>query len=342
MRTIKEWQEEIAKFWALRGFKITEVFKEAKNRMVFQGSFKKDEPTVVKIAGYKSSLTIKTANTLWKDSEGYRKELAKIGVKVPGIKIEIEPESTSGKVYLIETAPHVGASIHQLLSRTETPDPETLKAVDSCLKDCFEPLFRSVSPGEDLRIGIDAVCRNFCIQEEGIYYVDFLPAKLYKAGKYMLEYPEPTDPNAISLGYYRHYTREGILHAFLVSLEHIRPEMRKLFLDIIESFLKDLGEKTVLYRFQHFPARRIKDIPKSESEEMIESLEFRDLYDLRDIACALVAGNQKYGREELDYFFDLTHFQSKPLPKESIEKAKNILIKMLHGDDIPKGKIHEA
>lgn len=68
-------------------------------------------------------------------------------------------------------------------------------------------------------VGIDARISNFCLSENGdIVYVDTFPPLLFFEGRYIVHFPNPTDPKIVELERFRKFNRLGILRRLRFSL----------------------------------------------------------------------------------------------------------------------------
>lgn len=259
----------------------------------------------------------------------YHARLKSLGVKTPG-GISTHTFEIDGKHFFLEISPFSGDCVHDLLLNTNSEE-ETVNLVKGMIKVALQPIFgQALNEDGCFPVGIDMIPRNFTLdsrEELAISYVDLWPPKLMhtqtSANRYSLEYPEPTDPEVIRVGIYRHYTPLGILHAFLIQLCRLSPKQRGLFRELVTGFLTEMNFKVVRSRFENLPAVRFEN--GANLSELLEPLGFTEIYDIRDIACVLAFLN-KLTQVELEEIFSLTHFQDQRLSDETIRLIKEKLL----------------
>lgn len=298
-------------------FEVMEVIRNG-NREVLRVREQDGRVRIVKILGRQKPLELKVAAEQARYIELYRQELLKLGIPLPE-KTELSFAINGAGIELREVSPDVGTEVSSILV-----DPKLgPRVVDQILEKVMKPLFAS-SKGAVLEIGLDPLTRNFTYNGSGeLNYVDLFPAKITIGGRKTLEFPEPTDQEARALGLFRHYHKKGIMLVFFMDLCRYAPALREVWRSKVYTFLQCIGEQRVVRFLEASPAAHLS---KDNAIRVIQKERGRGIsyFFLRDIACE-IAFWERRATPRLEEFFQLTHFQDRPLSAEQIRRAKQFL-----------------
>lgn len=286
--------------------KVIRAF-ESHNRRVF----------LVEMSGQKRVVKILAGDKRHRDRiVEYRAELEKYGIRCVPIILIFEEGNQ-----LIEIEPAGAADWAMLLNTAD--DARRFEDLVYQLTETISPLFSMNSP--TFPVGLDVGPRNFVDLEGKCCYVDFCPPKLYRGpNDFTLEIPEPTEPEVREMGFFRHYTPEGVALTLLTHLGIIRPELwawekskeliagtlyPKLldFLKVIETIRLDLNLDLCQQQLQCNP-------PPLNHLYLV----------LRVLACQSAARNNKI--EIARRVWMLTHFQDKQISRENLQEALSLII----------------
>ncbi len=232
---------------------------------------------------------------------------------------------------IIELMPHLGEPVDTLLAVAEQEAARVMvEAILTTLTPFLERSDNIMGPVAQDPIGLDLIPRNFVVGPDGIWYVDISPPKIFTDEKYVLEIPNPTNPDAIKIGIFRHFEQTGALLVFLVQLGKLRPDLLPMFITLIERYLESLGKDDILAFLRERPAFQYRrgTIDRAALHAQIVEMGFLQIYDLRAVACVL-AHQGHMTTEALHRFFDLSHFQDEPLPEERMRELRAVLLAAL-------------
>lgn len=162
----------------------------------------------------------------------------------------------------------------------------------------MEPIFLKENLGQ---LGIDPLPENFLYYQGGIYYVDLFPPRCKVEDRFITEYPEPISQIGQQLGYWKHYTIEGLMVVFLTQLARIRPDYFKLYWEEVNKRLIDHGQRKA--------SDNINQWILSTSNHSVSAVgKVSNPYQLRLIACQLAARNE-LDPILLEKIFGITHYE---------------------------------
>jgi hypothetical protein len=299
-------------------FEVLEVIRNG-NREVCRVRAPSGEIRILKILGRKRPLPLDVAARQARQIEAYRKRLQILNIPLPE-KTELFFAINGAGVELKELSVDVGTEATGFLSDLKVGQ----EIVEQIFKNVIKPLFSSTK-GEILEVGLDPLTRNFTFNGK-VCYVDLFPPKITVRGQKTLEFPEPKSSEARRLGLFRHYHKKGIILVFFMDCCRAAPAFRKKWEVIIRNFLQEIGEKKIIEFLESSPAN-VLHYNFSQAAEIIKAQSGRGIsyFFLRDLACEIAFKEGKNENPRLEGFFQLTHFQDKPLSARQIEEAKEYL-----------------
>jgi len=303
-------------------YTVERTFLDSYNSYVLKAKHPDGSAEVIKIYFEKRKLTKKQATIFVGHVLTYCDKLRNLKVCLPPDKgIVLLP--INGRLVVIHISPFMGESLERnfRFAESEKDIIKNMKMTFDCLGDLMKK-----DKGDRMNVGIDLIPRNF-VSDDGkkAIYVDLVPPKIKVGSNYLLEIPEPKDPLTRKIGIFRHYSKLGVMIVFLVQLCRLKPHYYQVYENEITAYLERIGQESTLRKFQN---RLVKRSVTATSADIpvIKSLSFKNIYDLREIAC-FYAYQGLITKEELRDFFSDSHFQDKPLTKKVVNELKKRLIK---------------
>lgn len=256
------------------------------------------------------------------DIDTYHSELNALGVRVPE-KVSLF-ESKEGELF--ELSPLYGETLEEALAVVD--NEATRQLVEQMLYDVVGPVFAGPrTKSGAVRTGLDVVLSNFVRGVDGrIRYIDLCPPKITKNERHLLEVLDSTDRAVEDVGIFRHFRIDGLSLVLLVQLCRTRPDRRPLFKQVLKDFLLKRELQEVIEFLEVSPGFTLPDDLSSDFlRKVVNELGFREIYFLRDLACELTYRNLM-SKEDLNHFFELSHFKNEPIPEEKIVALKAMII----------------
>ena len=307
-----------------RRYVIVKAFHTGYNSAVYEAKNGKKGTEVLKIYGEGVSITTEQVGAFLIHIRDYEWHLRAAGVQLPPFddRIITTNNGTGDTFSIVVIAPFMGDNYETALKQAENGE--------ACVK-IMRLIFRSLgnlfssTKCKRLKVGIDLIPRNFVGKRAT--YVDLVPPKIITGKKYLLEWPEVTHPQTRQVGIYRHYDKVGVMHVLLVQMARLRPEFYPLYITEIQRYYK---RKKQNYALAQFDLRLVNRSINGQAADaaIIRELGFRQIYDLREIAC-YYAHRGLISNEQLEDVFKTTHFQDKPLTKAVLRQVRNLLIKAI-------------
>jgi len=275
------------------------------------------------IGGKKGKFTEEGAKLMASDIVAYEQELITVGIPVPcdtEIRILFDDEKDDYKI--LHIAPYLGHDADYWL----TKDLTTMREATESLVDVVRCALAQTITGTELRVGFDPKPANFARSRAGakFCYIDTMPPRFRKGKRVLAEYPEPTTESGKELAYFRFFDQRGVLQVLFVQLCRIRPFQRPFFFKQIARLAEEFE---VSDYFLDSPAAIFaRDNPRRRLT-IVDRLEAKDLYWLRDCACHLT-WEHKMTAIQLEEFFLITHFKD-GLPSSSLQEAKEALVQVI-------------
>ena len=307
-----------------RQYVIVNTFQTGYNSAVYEARDGEKGTDVLKIYGEGVSITTDQVGTFLIHLRDYFWHLHAAKVQLPPYddRIQTANNGTGDTFNIVVITPFMGDNYETALKQASDG-----KACVKIMRSIFKSLGNLFTSTEckRLKVGIDLIPRNFVGKKAT--YVDLVPPKIIIDKKYLLEWPEVTHPQTRQVGIYRHYDKVGVMHVLLVQMARLRPEFYPLYVAEIQRYYKRKNQNFALARFDNrLIIRSING--QAADATIIRELGFRQIYDLREIAC-YYAHRSLISNEQLEDVFKTTHFQDKPLTKAVLRQVRNLLIKAI-------------
>lgn len=266
-----------------------------------------DKEKTIKIIGIKTKgFSKEDAKALLKKIKEYRKLLFQHGI--PAGEIEsIETIKIKGwkNNAIVMTMPPYLQDLQDILQKAKR-----FSEIESHIRKTVE-ILNSFSKTANGKVGIDSKAANFMTSDgnEIDKFVDFFPPRFASGGIPIVEWPEPKTEEGKRLGFWKHYTPEGIFAVFLLQAGRIKPQWTSKIKEII-------FKNTTLAKNKSFLSK------ECHNREQIKKLS--NVYEMR-LAALEIAEEKKIPQTEVNKFFNATHFED-TLSKQTIGRAKKILL----------------
>lgn len=278
------------------------------------------------VADKKRPMNEETARGFAEAMIRYDELLQRAGLHTPTpIEVEVVRNVDTGIWTIVQRAPFAGRDLAVLLREEK---PEAVEASVAQLIAVLRSPLHAVFRGNELYVGIDPKPANFTRDWLGVLsFVDLFPPRYRDDdGQVYVEYPEPTTAAGQEVAYFRHFDRRGILLVLLSQLSRLRPELRAFFKRKVWAFADEfyLGDW-----FRDSVVEKFLAADEASRCRIILGLTAKHLYDMREIACELVAASGGfYTRDDLDRIFHISHFND-GLHVNTVRRIKLVLMKMM-------------
>lgn len=249
----------------------------------------------------------------------YESQLRAQGIILPDYFLWfIDPPDAKGFVSLVLVQEYVGnddAKSRLQKATTESEIKEVLQGIFTIMRPIFSPAVMG-------QLGLDPLPENFLFWNKRIIYVDLMPPRLLVNDRAIVEYPEPISKIGFQLGFWKHFTPDGLLVILLTQLARIRPEWFPLFWKEIKGWSEIQGLTT---EQQEPVAEKLERYILSDDCDpagVIESAE--DPYLFR-LTISQLASKIGLAKDVLDKAFKLTHYEDGSFD-DALLKAKKLVI----------------
>lgn len=260
---------------------------------------------------------VNSGNAYWvnKTSAYFRQELRNHGVLLAEPYTFAEKE---GKA--IQCSPYVGLNLDEVFHREKKVK----------IHHILEGLISTISgvllqPDCGRRVGIDARLSNFCLGPDGrnVYYVDTFPPLVEYKGKYIVHFPNPTDPKLIEQELKRKFDPLGIMRRLRFSILAQDTGIHEVdVLMAVEEIMGGAFERQVRDFFQTLPDNK-------EEKQALNELSLSDPDAIRELALRFMPPRGEARDKYFSEVFDLSsHFcPLKMTVSERMTRLRELLVR---------------
>ncbi|MFH1508564.1 MAG: hypothetical protein ABIE68_00080 [bacterium] len=297
---------------------------------VYRTNCNGNKPKIVKVYGLSVPIGDESVGEFISNIHTYNSRLRTAGVRVPETLETIDrPGKRLGYRNVFVITDFVGESLENLIIAAKTKR-KALRYVRMILNANGNLL--NICEEGNLLVAVDHLPRNYTtLDGKTAIYVDIVPPKFKDGNKFLLEFPEVENPRARRVGIYRHYDAVGLMHALLVHLVRMRPEFYHSFEKEIINWLEKKGHTNTAESFRNrfVPTRISLNGNNDGVVKHIESLRFRHIYDMRELAGAFLHVGLMTP-DEVNDFHKVSHFSVEPLADEVMDDLRQRLIQACH------------
>ena len=239
----------------------------------------------------------------------FRQKLQRLGVPLA------EPYTYSERDgRALQISPFIGPDLEKLINEGGF----TPKLLDQLLS-----AMQGVLAQDPCEVGIDARLSNFCLGPQGVVYVDTFPPMLLHEEKYIVHFPNPTDPNIVQQEIFRKFKALGIMRRLRFSiLEQDAGISDEMLLTAVKGVMGESFATTVHDYFMTLPDRQ-------DLGTALGKLSLADPDGIRELALKRMPPKGPERIEFLRMVFDLSsNFCALQLsPEERLRQIQEMLLR---------------